>query len=230
MRQTVTGSACNTTFQALFRAKLARQGEVKERVQRCVFYIYIYIYIYIYSSMKKKMKSRENGREDFSGVAWKMSEIQFSGWGGKIIPPARNVNENILESDFVPLCDGTTRCRSLADLRLLEAEPILDFWGPYAKRCVWGGGMNERMKRIWPSRIALAKSARETVSLPRLAMLSIRFFLWMRAATGSQCKDTKRGVTCALLGSLKTSRAAAFWIICRGLMEVQPEEHYSSPA
>ncbi len=35
---------------------------------------------------------------------------------------------------------------------------------------------------------------------------------WMRAATGSQCKETKKGVgvTCALLGSLKTSRAAAF--------------------
>ncbi len=33
---------------------------------------------------------------------------------------------------------------------------------------------------------------------------------WMRVPTGSQCKETKRGVTCALLGSLKTSRAAAF--------------------
>ncbi len=30
------------------------------------------------------------------------------------------VNENVLESDFEPLCDGTTRLRSLADLRLLE--------------------------------------------------------------------------------------------------------------
>ncbi len=39
---------------------------------------------------------------------------------GKIIPAARNVNENVLESDFEPLCDGTTRRRSLADLRLLE--------------------------------------------------------------------------------------------------------------
>ncbi len=29
----------------------------------------------------------------------------------------------------------------------------------------------------------------------------------IRAATGSQCKETKRGVICALLGSLKTSRA-----------------------
>ncbi len=33
---------------------------------------------------------------------------------------------------------------------------------------------------------------------------------WMRAATGSQCKDIKRDVTWALLGSLKTNRAAAF--------------------
>ncbi len=30
------------------------------------------------------------------------------------------VNENVLESDFESLCDGTTRRRSLADLRLLE--------------------------------------------------------------------------------------------------------------
>ncbi len=34
---------------------------------------------------------------------------------------------------------------------------------------------------------------------------SISVLNWMRAATGSQCKDTKRGVTWALLGSLKTS-------------------------
>ncbi len=32
----------------------------------------------------------------------------------------------------------------------------------------------------------------------------------MRPATGSQCKEIKRGVTLALSGSLKTSRAAAF--------------------
>ncbi len=32
----------------------------------------------------------------------------------------------------------------------------------------------------------------------------------MRAATGSQCRKIKRGVTWALLGLLKTSRAAAF--------------------
>ncbi len=30
------------------------------------------------------------------------------------------VKENVLESDFEPLCDGTVRRRSLADFRLLE--------------------------------------------------------------------------------------------------------------
>ncbi len=63
------------------------------------------------------------------------------------------MNKNVLESDFEPLCDGTTRRRSLADLSVLNL---------------------------------------------------------MRAATGSQCKEIKRGVAWALLGSLKTSRAAAF--------------------
>ncbi len=32
----------------------------------------------------------------------------------------------------------------------------------------------------------------------------------MRAATGSQCREVKRGVIWTLLGSLKTSRATAF--------------------
>ncbi len=35
------------------------------------------------------------------------------------------VKENVLESDFEPLCDGTTRRRSLADLRLLEGSRIM---------------------------------------------------------------------------------------------------------
>ncbi len=40
--------------------------------------------------------------------------------GGGSFHQSGTVNENVLESDFVPLCDGTTRRRSLADLRLLE--------------------------------------------------------------------------------------------------------------
>ncbi len=39
---------------------------------------------------------------------------------------------------------------------------------------------------------------------------SINVLNLMRAATGSQCREIKRGVTWALLGLLKTSRAAAF--------------------
>ncbi len=35
---------------------------------------------------------------------------------GKIIPPVRN----LFFKDFVPLCEGTMRCCSLIDLRLLE--------------------------------------------------------------------------------------------------------------
>ncbi len=45
--------------------------------------------------------------------------IFFMGVGSSFHQPG-TVNENVLESDFVPLCDGTTRRRSLADLRLLE--------------------------------------------------------------------------------------------------------------
>ncbi len=39
---------------------------------------------------------------------------------------------------------------------------------------------------------------------------SISVLNLMRVATVSQCRETKRGVTWALLGSLKTNRAAAF--------------------
>ncbi len=39
---------------------------------------------------------------------------------------------------------------------------------------------------------------------------SISVLNLMRAATGSQCRESKRGVTWALLGLLKTNRNAAF--------------------
>ncbi len=41
---------------------------------------------------------------------------------GRSLHQPRTVNENVLESDFVPLCDGSMRRRSLADLRLLEGD------------------------------------------------------------------------------------------------------------
>ncbi len=42
----------------------------------------------------------------------------------------------------------------------------------------------------------------------------------MRAAIGSQCKLMNIGVMCVVFGSLKINLAAAFWINCRGLMEL----------
>ncbi len=58
---------------------------------------------------------------------------------------------------------------------------------------------------------------------------SISVLNWMRAATGSQCKDTKRGVTWALLGSLPkmyqyntrqyNEARYHFPMLCNGLVE-----------
>ncbi len=67
-------------------------------------------------------KSSSVERDEFSVVAWRLTGIQQSGWGGgggSFHRPG-TVKENVLESDFEPLCDGTTRRRSLADLRLLK--------------------------------------------------------------------------------------------------------------
>ncbi len=47
---------------------------------------------------------------------------------------------------------------------------------------------------------------------------SISVLNLMRAATDSQCRETKRGVTWALLSSLKTNHAAELGIICKGLI------------
>ncbi len=40
--------------------------------------------------------------------------------GGKSFHQPRMVNKNVMESDFVSLCDGTTKRHSLVYLRLLE--------------------------------------------------------------------------------------------------------------
>ncbi len=55
------------------------------------------------------------------------------------------------------------------------------------------------MKMFWKVILAMA------VLYASISVLNL-----MRAATGSQCRELKRGVTWALLSSLKTKRAAAF--------------------
>ncbi len=42
----------------------------------------------------------------------------------------------------------------------------------------------------------------------------------MQAAIGNQCKLMNRGVICILFSSLNINLGAAFWINCRGLMEL----------
>ena len=55
-------------------------------------------------------------------------------------------------------------------------------------------------------------------AIPLVALYaSIRVLYSVRAVTGSQWRERRRGVTCENLGWLKTRRAAAFWIIWRGL-------------
>ncbi len=49
-----------------------------------------------------------------------LKQVAFWMGVGNLFHQPGMVNENVLESDFEPLCDGTTRRRSLADLRLLE--------------------------------------------------------------------------------------------------------------
>ncbi len=46
---------------------------------------------------------------------------------------------------------------------------------------------------------------------------SISVLNWMRAATGSQCKETKRGVTCSF-GLVEDQSCRCILIICRGLV------------
>ncbi len=69
--------------------------------------------------MKKKQKSSKDGRDEFSGVVRLNCQAFRIGVGSSFHQPGM-VNENVLERDFVPLCDDTTRRRSLVDLRLLE--------------------------------------------------------------------------------------------------------------
>ncbi len=63
------------------------------------YIIYHWLYDFFF-----KMKSSDDGRDEFSGVAWKLSGTQHSRWGAKFIPPARN-------SEWK--CSGEWLCASL---------------------------------------------------------------------------------------------------------------------
>ncbi len=88
------------------------------------------------------------------------------------------VNENVLESDFVPLRDTP---------RGIAHSQISDFW---------------RGCRLSPVSGSRGGAEPVVVLYAIIGVLNL-----MRAATMSKCREIKISVTWALLGSLKTSRA-----------------------
>ncbi len=72
---------------------------------------------------ERKIKSQVASKETSLQLLLEgLQESSLPDGGGKIIPAAKNVNENVLESDFKPLCEVTTRRCSLSDPRLLERK------------------------------------------------------------------------------------------------------------
>ncbi len=97
---------------------LAREGEKDkekdEDFEKVKVPIYLYLFLFFLSSqVELKEMSFQLLLED-----WQGSSIPDG--GGRSFHRPGTVKENVLESDFEPLCDGTTRRRSVADLRLLE--------------------------------------------------------------------------------------------------------------
>ncbi len=70
--------------------------------------------------MKFRMNSSSVERDVFSCCMKINKDSAFRIGLGRSFHQPEMVNENFLERDFEPLCDGTTRRYSLADLRLLE--------------------------------------------------------------------------------------------------------------
>ncbi len=67
------------------------------------------------------MKSSIVERDEFFSCCLKVDrDPAFRIGVGRSFQQPGMVNENVLERDFEPLCDGTTRRCSLAELRLLE--------------------------------------------------------------------------------------------------------------
>ncbi len=100
-------------FRHCSEQKLARQGEVKELERRC--------FLNIIFLLRRRSKSQVKTEEMSFQVSFENCQgLSIPDGGGKSFHQPGTLNENILEGDFVPLCDGTTRHRTLADLRLLE--------------------------------------------------------------------------------------------------------------
>ncbi len=133
---------------------LARQWEVKAKRVKVVFFLR-------WSQVKTEEMSFQVTLEDWQGSS-------SPDGGGRSFHQPGTVNENVLERDFVPLCDGTARHRSLADLRLLEgcrfvivsgSRRVLSLWLFYMQASVsWTGcelqpGDSAGSKRVYTNHV-----------------------------------------------------------------------------
>ncbi len=91
--------------------KLAREGEKGKEKDDDIEKRKVFLCIYFFMMMSSRV---------FSCCLKIDRDPSFRMGVGRSFHQPGMVNENVLESDFEPLCDGTTRRRSLADLRLLE--------------------------------------------------------------------------------------------------------------
>ncbi len=141
---------------------------------------------------KKEQKSSDDGRDVFSGVAWKWSGTQQSEWGWEVHSTSQ---ERWMKTFW----------RVILSLSVMEPR---------------GVAHSQISDILRGCRFVIVSGSRRVLSLWMFYMQVSVSWTWceLRAATGSQCREIKRGVTWPLLGSLKTSRAAAFWIICKGLI------------
>ncbi len=135
------------------------------------------------------MKASSVERDEFSVVAWRLTVIQRSGWGWE--------DHSTSQKWWTRMFWRVILSLSVMVPRGVAHKQISDFWRGY--------------------RFVIVSGSRRVLSL---------WLFYMQASvswTGCELQlvasaRRERGVTWALLGSLKTSRAAAFWIICRGLI------------
>ncbi len=93
------------------RAKLRKESEGKEREWK-LFYFYLFYFF--------MMKSSDDGRDEFSDVAWKLSGIQHPGCGWEV--------HSTSQERWMKTFWRVILCLSLMTPRVIAHSQISDFW------------------------------------------------------------------------------------------------------
>ncbi len=129
------------------------------------------------------MKSSSVERDEFSVVAWRLTAIQHSGWGWE--------DHSTSQERWTRMFWRVILSLSVMAPRGVAHSQISDFW----KGC----------------RFVIVSLSRRVLSLWLFYMQASVSWTWCELQLVASA-SRQREVWCALLGSLKTSRAAAFWI------------------